>query len=379
MSSEECMPANYEDKSRIFELCRHRLLLDRDRFGKIWEWMFLQNPAYRKGDPVGWKVERSGQLISFIGMIPSRICVGGKVTKAYFSTSYASQEGKGIAGLRVARKFLESEGALVFNGSTGAVSAPIFKRYNCDFIPGVTPSQFFFPFSVDPLKKTLRNKIDTLPSQSLSCSMLKALNYFLGFTDPIAKVILSSLFLVNTTGLKMAKLRRKYSYEKICYPKEELSVIGNLCCNNSTICVKRDHDYIKWRFFEYPISNIQVFILFKKSSCPVAYFVLQKMTTPSAIRLLDLAYDPREPEALKAAILFVCSEIRAQRPPIFLTWGHCSIINRELSYCVLFKHKLPVPPYMFRNNDGLNQELLLDSRKWWWNPCEGDLSYDWQV
>ena len=379
MSSEQCMPARYEDKSRIFELCRHRFLLDRDRFEKIWEWMFLQNPAYHKGDPVGWKVERSGELISFIGMIPSRICVEGKVTKAYFSTSYASQEGEGIAGLKVVRKFLESEGALVFNGSAGAVSAPIFKRYNCDFIPGVTPNQFFFPFSVDPLRKNIRKKIDSLPSQALSCYMLKAVNYFLGFTAPISKVILLLLFLINTKGLKIAKLRRKYSYERICYPKEELSVIGNLCGKTSLIFVKRDHDYIKWRFFDYPISNIRVFLLFNNSSCPVDYFVLQKMTMSSTIRLLDLAYDPSEPEALKAAILFACSETRAQGTPFLLTLGHCSIVNRELSRCVLFKHKLPVSPYMFRNNDGLNQELLLDSKKWWWNPCEGDLSYDWQL
>ncbi|MFQ5801460.1 MAG: hypothetical protein ACE5JQ_01020 [Candidatus Methylomirabilales bacterium] len=371
------VPAEYSDEADVYELCSQQFSLERDRFARLWEWMYLWNPAYRSGDPVGWKAERSGRLISYLGAIPSWLCVGKEVVRAYLSTNYASREGEGIVGLKLARAFLETKGAIVMNGSANVASTSIFGRLGCRVVPGVAATRYLFPLSTHPLKVILVRKLNNPRLGSLGRRRLRVAKAMARLAGPIAGPLLSTAFGINQWRLKAVALHRKFSYEPLDQPGPELSQIWELSRAMFPVSVRRDPAYIRWRFFEYPFPNLRVYMVSGCDGRQVAYFVLQRMTAYPALRLLDLGYDPAKRDALSAAILFTLCEVTAQGSKLFVAWGHCATIDRELARWVLLRQRLAVSPYMFRNNSNADAGLLSNPSKWWWSACESDISYDW--
>lgn len=372
----ELVPAEYGDAASVYEIAGVRLPVDRARFFRLWEWMFRENPASRAHEPVGWKAQRDGRILAFLGLVPTWVRADGVDVRAHVATTFVARQGEGIVGLRVAKAALDSSGEFIMNGSANSTTSAIFERFGCRAVPGVPSRRYVYPLSVRAIRRILERRLrrDRLhPARRVG---LRAARTAAAVAGPVGSALLAAVFGINRVRLRLRGLRRRFACEPLSCSTTDITRIWERSSQRYRISVRRDPEYVQWRFSDFPLPGLRGRLVCEHNGRPVAYFILWHMQTLPGVLLLDLGHDPANPDSLRAAVGFALAEAADERADMFLAAAQCAAIDRELARWTLLAQQLEGPLWLYRNNTGVvREEALADPNAWWLTPSDGDMAY----
>jgi len=99
-----------------------------------WNWLWLENPAYQQGWPLGWVLEKDGKILGYLGNVPLRYFIKGKSITVACARGYAADPEARSHSLKLASSFFSQKQAdLLIMTTTNEASAVVYKM--CRAVP----------------------------------------------------------------------------------------------------------------------------------------------------------------------------------------------------------------------------------------------------
>ncbi|MAG18211.1 MAG: hypothetical protein CL944_01920 [Candidatus Diapherotrites archaeon] len=153
---------------------------------------------------------------------------------------------------------------------------------------------------------------------------------------------------------------------KVNKPIEDINIIWNKF-KHEKVCVIRDLEFFKWRFFEKPNNNYNVFIAYKKNG-PIGYIVVEKYRF--GISIIDFISVGYHKEILNAMVNYYSKE------PVFYLEGYFTdnlIISklREMGFIKMPFSEIPLMVSCFIPK--IKKAGILNTKNWFLTKADIEL------
>jgi hypothetical protein len=363
--------AGFDDKSAVVELLkRNNLIGDDDAID--WVWLWLRNPAYSKNWPLGWKLEMNGEIVGFIGNIPLRYSLGGKVIRAVAAHCFVvDQKARGY-GIKLAAQFFSQDQVDVFLCTTTNRSASvIFKLFKSQPLPCSSYSRYCF--WVINSRRLIRSYL------------LKKYRIPRVFADFFSFVMGPMLSL----GLF---LRKHGNYADSNSWEGRVEIISALkfgdefdrfwlqkknCDLSKTLLADRSSRLLKWHFGKnHEVANSSRVLVARYNGELLGYIVLIRQDLPKIrlkqYQIADIFVANDEPKIIISLLIEALEIAKRDKVDFVKMIGFPDKIRNSISATFPLERDFLIMPFWFYTNDPEFKVVLNKVSSWYAGPYDGD-------
>jgi GNAT superfamily N-acetyltransferase len=295
MTSLEIVRRRKEHDAELFELYAEVFgggNLERSR--RRYQWQYFDNPNTPEDGPVIWMAREGGQLLGQMATMPLPMWWGDREVRASAGNDYfvrKTAQGRGI-GIALSNRWADEDDVALALGLTPS-SYPLFKKLFTDV--GPVPSYVKVLDSSAVAKRKLGSVLGAVAGPILSAGLA------LISRPPVTRVD-TDVRLVGTFS-------------------DEYDELWTRARGSFTTCVRRDAEYLRWKFLACPFREYRV-LEARRAGALTGYAVIREEGDASFKRgvIADLFCDTKDvatQEALIAAAVAECRRLRLVRVEVY--------------------------------------------------------------
>lgn len=299
-----------------------------------------KNPAFTQATERGWLLTSDAASVGFLGNIPSRLKIGGKVETAFNATTWRILPPFRTHSLKLLGALLEAgRNAVVFNATptrevTRILEAFAFKRF-----PEPVLGRSFFITSPRRLifrGSRLGNMLGPLPPA----------------IDLLPGAIMSLRSPKPPSGLEIRQVSKaEGDFDQLWYRTQDQYPHTNI----------RSAEFLNWYCFGNPLSR-KVLLGCYRNDRLVGYMVcLDKVHGLRPLECVDLWTDQTEPEAARALLLGAIEFARRKGFGLLLVSHFNLSTRRACAGLPMLAQKVVSPPLYFRLPRQFQAAITLDT------------------
>lgn len=362
--------ATFDDELSVRKLWARNNLKEEQN---SWKWLWLDNPAYEEGWPIGWVLESNGEVVGSLGNVPLRYALGGNSILAAAARGFIVSPEARSHSLKLVSCFLSQGNVdILLNTSANKAVASILKYYHCSPVPSPSYNQaLYWVINSNSIFKALLKNRYALPG------------YVVALINRVMSPLLLLWLMVRGHGSKIKTHKWKGKVEGISIQEIglEFDHLWNIRKAElpQTLLSDRSAATLRWRFVHSEVSNKQTIVLVARFKGQLmGYLILLREDafnqSLSRFRVIDLFVSSDSIEIIDGLLKKAYETVLKDKVHAIEWVGFPSRVRERFMAIKPFIRELPSMPFWFCSKDPDLLSLLMKPEGWYASPYDGDAS-----